>query len=233
MSAATPVVNLLIDGLPRQDRKRILERCETVDLIFGDVLCEQDAPIEHVYFPLRGFISLVALLGDGQNLEMGLVGNEGLLGVTLVLGVKQARLRAVVQGAGTALRMTAGQFKRQLRDSPALRGRLNRYLYVLLAQQSQTAGCNRFHQVEPRLARWLLMTHDRAHADEFLLTHQFLAEMIGVQRSAVTIAAGVMKKRNLIEYSRGKIVILSRSGLEAASCKCYEAEIADYAQQFA
>jgi CRP-like cAMP-binding protein len=234
MSADTPapVVNCLLDGLPRKDRQRMLERCETVDLVFGGTLYEQDQPVQYVYFPLCGFISLVAIVGGGQNLEMGLLGNEGMLGVTLVLGVKDAPLRAVVQGAGTALRMSAGQFRRQLKDSPALLGRLNRYLYVFMAQLSQTAGCNRFHQVEPRLARWLLMTHDRAHADEFLLTHKFLAEMIGVQRSAVTIAAGVLKKRKLIRYSRGKITILSRNGLEEASCKCYEAEVEDYARQF-
>jgi CRP-like cAMP-binding protein len=226
------VVNRLINGLPRKDRKRILERCETVDLVFGNILCEPNEPFQYVYFPLYGFISLVATLGNEQNFEMGLLGNEGMLGVTLALGVRAAPLRGVVQGAGTALRMTVGQFRRELRECPVLVERLDRYLYVMMAQLSQTAGCNRFHQVEPRLARWLLMTHDRAHADEFQLTQKFLAEMIGVRRSAVSIAAGVLKKGKLIRYSRGKITILSRKGLEAVSCTCYQAEIADYAQQF-
>ena len=222
-----------MDSLPRADSKQILKHCETVELVFGDILCEPDDVLRHVYFPLCGFISLVEIIGDEQRLEMGLIGNEGMLGVTMALGISAAPLRGVVQGAGTALRMSAKHFKHALRDSPALTRALNRYLYVLMAQLSQTAGCNRFHEVEPRLARWLLMTHDRAQKDEFHLTHQFLSDMIGVQRSAVTIAAGALKKKKLIAYSRGRISILHREGLEAAACSCYQSVIADYAKQFA
>lgn len=234
MWAATPVrvVNRLIEGLPRKERDRILERCEPVDLVFGANLCEPDQPYRHVYFPLSGFISLVAIVGSHQPLEMGLIGNEGMLGVTLVLGVNTVPLRGVVQGSGTALRMTAPQLRRESRDSMALLHALNRYLYVWMAHLSQTACCNRFHEVEARLARWLLMTQDRAHADHFHVTHQFLADMVGVQRSAVTIAAGALKKRQLIRYSRGDISILDRRGLEAASCECYHAVIEDYTQLF-
>lgn len=228
----TPVTNGLIAGLPRADRNRILGRCSTVDLAFGEILCDPDEVLRHVYFPLDGFISLVKIVGATQRLEMGLVGNEGMLGATLALGINTAPLRGVVQGSGTSLRMTAAQLRRELVDSPALARRLNRYLYVFLAQLSQTAGCNRFHEVESRLARWLLMTHDRAHKDNFELTHHFLADMIGVRRSAVTIAAGGLKKRKLITYSRGNITILSRRGLEAAACDCYDSVIADYAEQF-
>lgn len=227
------MINRLIDGLSQADSKRILKHCETVDLVFGDILCEPDEVLRHVYFPLCGFISLVKIVGDEQRLEMGLIGNEGMLGVTMALGISTAPLRGVVQGAGTSLRMSAKRFQRALRDSPALGRALDRYLYVLMAQLSQTAGCNRFHEVEPRLARWLLLTHDRAHKDEFLLTHQFLSDMIGVQRSAVTIAAGVLKKRKIIAYSRGRISILSREGLEAAACSCYQSVVADYDKQFA
>jgi hypothetical protein len=161
---------------------------------------------------------------------MRLVGNEGMLGVTLVLGVNTTPLRGVVQGSGSALRMSAGKFRRALAVSPVLLRKLNRYLYVLMAQLSQVAGCNRFHEVQSRLAYWLLMTHDRAHADHFHLTHQFLADMLGVQRSAVTIAAGALQRMQLISYTRGEINILSRSGLEGASCECYDAVIQDYAQ---
>ena len=228
VSSAVPIVNRLIGSLPRKEREQILQRCEPIDLVFGEILCEPDEPFEHVYFPLSGFISLVTPMGGHQPLEMGLIGNEGMLGVTLVLGVNTVPLRALVQGSGSALRLTAVQLKRVLRDSPSLLRTLNRYLYVLMAQLSQTAACTRFHEVEERLARWLLMTHDRAHADHFHLTHEFLADMLGVRRSGITIAAGDLQKRKLISYSRGDISILDRKGLEAASCECYNAVVDDY-----
>lgn len=228
-----PVVNLLIDGLPPAERNRLMAHCEQVDLVFGQILCEPQRPFSHVHFPLTGFISLVAPMVGHQPLEMGLIGNEGMLGATLVLGVKTVPLRAVVQGSGTALRMPTAAFARQLRDSPVLLRRLNRYLYVLMAQLAQTAACTRFHEVEARLARWLLMTHDRAHADHFHLTHKFLADMLGVRRSGVTIAAGDLQRRELIRYSRGTIRVLDRKGLEAASCECYAAVVEDYARLFA
>jgi CRP-like cAMP-binding protein len=235
VSTKTPaqVVNQLIEGLPRRERNRILDCCEPVDLVFGTVLCEPDRPYRHVYFPLSGFVSLVATVGGHQPLEMRLIGNEGMLGVTLVLGVNTTPLRGVVQGSGTALRMSTGKFRRELGGCPVLLRTLHRYLYVLMAQLSQVAGCNRFHEVQSRLAYWLLMTHDRAHADHFHLTHEFLADMLGVQRSAVTIAAGTLQKKKLISYTRGEIRVLSRSGLEAASCECYDAVIQDYAQLLA
>lgn len=235
MAAATSarVVNQLIGSLPRQERNRIVERCQKVDLVFGTVLCEPDQPIEHVYFPLSGFISLVMKLGGHQPLELALIGNEGVLGATLALGVRDAPVGAVVQGPGTALRMTAAQLRRELQESPGLLLTLNRYLYVSMTQLSQSAACGAFHEVEPRLARWLLMSHDRAHADHFHLTHEFLADMLGVRRSGITIAAGVLQRRKLIRYSRGEISVLDRKGLEAASCECYDAMIEDYAQLFA
>jgi CRP-like cAMP-binding protein len=229
IASPVPVTNRLIEALPRQDRNRILRCCEPVDIVFGTILCEPEEPYRHVYFPLTGFISLVAIVSGHQPLEMGLIGNEGLLGVTMVLGVNSVPLRGLVQGSGTALRMAAPRFRRELRDSPVLLRVLHHYLYVLMAQLSQTAACTHFHEVEARLARWLLMTHDRAHADHFHLTHEFLADMLGVRRSAVTIAAGGLQRKKLIHYTRGEISILDRRGLEAASCECYEAVIDDYA----
>lgn len=210
----------------------MLARGEPVDLSFGTILCEPDQRYRHVYFPLTGFISVVAKVGGHQPLEMGMIGNEGMLGVTLVLGIGVAPLRGVVQGSGSALRMTVAQLRRGLRDSPSLLRVLNRYLYVLMAQLSQTTICTRFHEVEARLARWLLMTHDRAHAGHFHLTHEFLADMLGVRRSAVTIAAGALRERKLISYVRGEIRVLSRQGLEAASCECYRAGVDDYTRVF-
>ena len=235
MSAAIPAqrFNRLIESLPRRECNRILERSEPVDLVVGAVLCEPEQPFRHIYFPLVGFISLVMRVGAHEPLEIGLIGSEGMLGATLALGIGTAPLRAVVQGAGSALRMSVAQFRRELHDSVSLPRTLNRYLYVLIAQSAQTNACTCFHQIETRLARWLLMIHDRAHADHFHLTHKFLADMLGVQRSAVTIAAGALQQRKLICYTRGEINILNRQGLEAASCECYSAVIDDYERMFA
>jgi CRP-like cAMP-binding protein len=222
------VVNRLLEGLPRTTRDRVLKHCEPVSVEFGATLCERGRRIRFVYFPLNGFISLVATVGDHPPFEIALIGNEGMLGGTLLLGIDYARLRGVVQGPGQALRMSAVRFRRELRSSPPLRAAISRYLYVILTQLSRTAACTRFHEVEARLARWLLMTHDRAHADRFHLTHQYLADMLGVRRSAVTIAAGALQRRKLIRYTRGEIDILDRAGLESATCDCYQAVIADY-----
>jgi CRP-like cAMP-binding protein len=230
---AAPVVNRLIDGLPHKLRNRILKRCEPVELKFGTILCEPDRRLRHVYFPLTGFISLVATVAGHPSLEMGLIGNEGMLGTTMILGVNSAHLQGIVQGSGTALRLSANQLQRELEQSLALRRTLKRYLFVMLAQLAQTAACTRFHEISARLARWLLLTHDRAHADHFHLTHQYLADMLGVQRSAVTIAAGSLQRRKLIRYSRGDIRILNRRGLEAESCECYQAVVDDYRRLFA
>jgi CRP-like cAMP-binding protein len=230
LETSSEVVNRLVAGLPRKERKRMLDHCETADLAFGEILSERDKPFSHVYFPLTGFVSLVATLSGHPPLEMGLIGNEGMLGATVILGVNAAPLRAVVQGAGTALRISTSDFRQDLAESPALQRTLNRYLYVMMAQLSQTAACNHFHEIEPRLARWLLMTHDRAHADHFHLTHEFLADMLGVRRSGITVAAGALQNKNLIGYTRGEISILDRAGLEAASCECYEAVNKNYSQ---
>ncbi len=232
LETSTDTVNHLIDGLPRKESKRLLSQCETVDLEFGAILYERDQLITHAYFPITSFISLVTTLSNHPALEMGLIGSEGMLGGTLVLGVNAAPLRAVVQGPGRALRISATVFKRILPECRALQRTLSRYVYVMMAQLSQTAACNHFHEIEPRLARWLLMTHDRAHADHFHLTHEFLADMLGVRRSGITVAAGALQSRNLIGYTRGEISILDRAGLEAASCECYEAVNKDYSQQF-
>jgi CRP-like cAMP-binding protein len=226
------LVNRLIRDLPRRERNRILKCCTPVELVVGTILCEPDQPFRHVYFPITGFISLVTTLGDHQPLEMGLIGNEGMLGVTVALGFNVAPMSAVVRGAGTALRMTATQLQLELRNSPRLLHLLNRYLYVLIKQFAQTSACTNFHEIEPRLAHWLLLAHDRAQADHFHLTHELLANMLGVRRSGITIAAGTLQKRKLIRYTRGEISIIDRKGLEAMSCKCYGAVIDDYERLF-
>ncbi|HEX9742599.1 MAG TPA: Crp/Fnr family transcriptional regulator [Nitrospiraceae bacterium] len=225
--------NRLIEALPRRERNSILGRCERVELVLGTILCEPGKRLKHAYFPLTGFISLVEKVDGHPPLEMGLIGDEGMLGATLALGINSVPQRGVVQGGGSALRMTTARLRHDLRNTPSLLRALNRYLYVILAQLSKSAACTRFHEVEARLARWLLMTHDRAHADHFHLTHRSLADMLGVQRSAVTIAAGALQRRKLIRYSRGQIRVVNRRGLEAASCECYRAVVEDYTELFA
>lgn len=232
-AAPLPVTNRLIDTLPPRQRAHLLRNCVPIHLHFGEVLATLDQRIRVVHFPLVGFISLVVEVDGHPPHEVGLIGNEGMLGATLLLGIDRVALRAVVQGAGSALRIEASQLRRDLHDLPALRSALGRYLFVTLTQLAQTTVCARFHETEPRLARWLLLVHDRAHADHFHLTHQYLAEMLGVQRSAVTIAAGALQRRRLIRYTRGEIRVLDRAGLEAASCECYRRSIDQRVQGFA
>ena len=207
--------------LPAAERRRLIALCEPVELIFGDILYEQGARIRHVFFPRHSFVSLISALDARSTLEVGLVGSEGMLGVSLLLGVDVAPLRALVQGAGTALRMDAANFTRELKRSPALRQALHSYLYVLMSQLAQMAACTRFHVVEARLARWLLMTRDRAHSDQFHLTQEFIAYMLGVRRVGITRAASTLRRRKLIRYSRGSMTILDGRVLESMSCECY------------
>lgn len=206
----------------------MLASCEHVELTFADVLSEPGDRIRHVYFPSEAFVSLAAPADGRGRLEVGLIGNEGMLGIPLILGIDISPLHALVRGSGTALRMDAASFSRELGRSPTLQRGLNRYLYALMAQFAQTVACTRFHTLDARLARWLLMTHDRAHSDEFHLTHEFLAEMLGVRRVGVTKAAGALQRKKLISYKRGYITIVDRGGLEALSCGCYRAMQATY-----
>jgi CRP-like cAMP-binding protein len=216
-----PVANNLLAALPRKNYRRLLAGLEPITLTFGEVLYEPGQPIRHIYFPNDSLVSLLTLVDGHLALEVGLVGREGMVGIPLVLGIGVSSVRALVQGSGTAMRMTSGSFRREFRQSPPLQRELHRYTHELMAQVTQTAACNRFHVVEARLARWLLMTRDRVRLDQFRLTQEFLAHMLGVRRVGVTKAAGALQQRDLISYSRGNISILDRKGLEAASCRCY------------
>jgi len=223
------VENHLIELLPRTDRRRLLALCEPVELQLAEVLCEPGALLRHVVFPIGGFVSLVALVDGSPGLEVGMVGREGMLGTQLALGVAAAPWRAVVQGEGTAWRIGAAAFRVELARSPALKRGLDRYIHVLMAQLATSAACLRFHQIGPRLARWLLMSQDRAHADRFRVTQEFLAYMLGVRRVGITAAAGALQREGLIEYHRGDLTVLDRPGLEGAACTCYSTDRQTYA----
>ena len=225
------VDNDLIQSLPRVDRKRLLAVCEPVDLSLSEVLCEPGQPTRHVYFPTGGYISLVTPLEGHSGLEVGMVGNEGMVGTELALGVALVPVRAVVQGPGSALRVEAAAFREELARSAPLQVKIARYLYVVMAQRATSAACLRFHEIGPRLARWLLMSQDRAHCESFHMTQEFLAYMLGVRRVGVTIAAGVLQRAGLIEYTRGALTVLDRPGLERAACSCYDSDLRAYARQ--
>ena len=216
-----PAQNHLIELLPDSDRQRLTARCEPVDLQLGDVLCEAGAPLAFAYFPVDGFISLLTRIEDHPSLEVGMVGREGMFGASVALGVQVSPLQALVQGGGQAWRLPAAVLVRELVRSPALRQTLQRYIYVVMAQMASSATCLRFHLIGPRLARWLLMSADRAHASHFQVTHEFLACMLGVRRVGVTVAAGELQRQGLITYHRGQVTVLDRTGLEGASCPCY------------
>jgi CRP-like cAMP-binding protein len=221
--------NHLIELLPRKERLRILAICEPVELVMAQVLSEVGMPTRYVYFPTNGFISLVTPINGKPILEVGMVGREGMLGTQLALGVRAAPLHALVQGSGMAWRIGAVAFSRELARSSALQRGLNRYVYVMMMQLASAASCLRFHQIGPRLARWLLMTQDRANSDRFHITHEFLAYMLGVRRVGVTTAASILQRGGFIEYRRGEIRVLNRRGLEAAACSCYAADREAYA----
>lgn len=216
------IANSLLAALPRKSYLRLLPGLVPIELGFGDVLYEPGKPIRDVYFPGQSLVSLLTLVEGHLALEVGLVGREGMVGVPLALGIDASPVRALVQGAGPAVRMNAVRFRREFSDSPPLQAALYRYVHTLMAQISQTAGCNRFHVVQARLARWLLMTRDRVRSGEFRMTHEFLSHMLGVRRVGVTEAASVLQGRQLIEYSRGNIRILDHRGLQKAACACYE-----------
>lgn len=217
------IPNSLLAALPRKSYLRLLPGLVPVELVFGDVLYEAGQPIRDVYFPSQSLVSLLTVVEGHLALEVGLVGREGMVGFPLALGVGVSPVRALVQGAGPALRMSAARFRKEFGMSQPLQRELYRYVHAMMAQISQTAACNRFHVVEARLARWLLMTRDRVCSTEFRMTQDFLSHMLGVRRVGVTEAASALQRQNLIEYSRGNIKILDNRGLEAASCSCYEA----------
>ncbi len=217
----TAAENHLFELLSHPARRQLLSVSELVPLVIKQVLCQSGGATRHVYFPVDGFISLVAPFDGKPRLEVGMAGREGMLGAEVALGVLISPLHALVQGPGMAHRIAVPAFRAELRKSLDLRRVMNRYIYVLMGQLSSSAACLRFHLIGQRLARWLLMSQDRAHSDEFHVTHEFLAYMLGVRRVGITAAAGVLQRSGLIEYQHGELKILDRAGLEHAACACY------------
>jgi CRP-like cAMP-binding protein len=216
-----PAVNRLLATLPTNEYKRLVPKLKTVSLALGEELYEPGSVIKYVYFPNDSIISLISELSVTSGLEVGMVGNEGMAGLAVFMGVGSSSTRALVQGAGTAMRMTSGAVRTEANRLGSLHHLLHRYSHSLLTQVSQSSACNRFHLVDSRLARWLLMTNDRLGLEEFPLTQEFLSNMLGVRREGVSRAAGALQEAKLIRYSRGMISLLNRRGLEAKSCKCY------------
>jgi len=221
-AAGGPIVNSLLAALPREDYRSLLGELEPVTLTSGEVLHEPGERIRHVYFPNDAQVSLLIVMADRKALEVGLVGREGMVGIALALRAEASAVRVQVQGSGSALRMNAASFREALGRSLPLQHELLRYAYAKLIQARQTAACNRFHQIEGRLACWLLMTRDRVRSDRFYLTHEVLATTLGIRRVGVTNAATTLQRRKLISYQRGNIRILDGKGLSAASCGCYD-----------
>jgi Crp-like helix-turn-helix domain len=220
-ATSAAATNRLLAALPRPDRLQMVARCEEVEHAASDVLFEPGSRLRHVHFPTTVLVSLATPIDGSTGLEVGLVGDEGMVETPLVLGIAITPLQALVQRAGASLRMGAVPFRHELQHRPALSRLLDRYLFVRMTQLAQSAGCTRYHLVEARLARWLLMTQDRARSNAMHITHEFLASMLGVRRVGVTKAAFALQKAGLIRYSRGDIVILDRPGLRAVACACY------------
>jgi CRP-like cAMP-binding protein len=228
-SRPPPIRNHLLAALPSEEYGRLLPHLESVPLPFMKVLCEGGETIRHVYFPDDGLISLLIVMGDETVREIGVIGNEGMLGAAVALGTKTTPTRALVQLPGSAMRMKVGALRGELGRGGALPNVLRRYSHMLFTQVAQSAACVSSHAVDERLSRWLLMTHDHAPGDGFEMKHEFLATMLGVTRSVVTRAAGRLQKEGMIRYVRGWVNVLDRGGLEATACECYGVVKAEYA----
>ncbi|MDP3251278.1 MAG: Crp/Fnr family transcriptional regulator [Hydrogenophaga sp.] len=219
-----PSENRLIQQLSTAVRKQFLDRCEPFELVLSAELSENNTVLSHAYFPREGYISLVIELNGHPSLEVGMVGREAMLGSELILGLAKTPWRALVQGAGMSWRIGAEALREASDALPELRDIVQRTLMVRLHQAALAAACERFHMIGPRLARWLLMSQDRAHSPSFHVTQEFMALMLGVRRVGVTQAAGEFQHGGLIEYHRGELTVLDRAGLEAEACSCYESD---------
>ncbi|MBD0333971.1 MAG: Crp/Fnr family transcriptional regulator [Cyanobacteria bacterium Co-bin13] len=222
--------NQLLAALPQEEYERLLPKMEKVDLEFHQTLLKPDHRIENVYFPLNSVVSLLNLMENGETAEVGIVGYEGIVGLPIFLDADSTTNLAIAQIPGKAMKMTAQDFKEEANRPGKLQSLLKRYTQALIMQVSQSAACNRFHSVEERFCRWILMNHDRAQKDDFVMTQEFASEMLGVRRPTVSIAASMLQKAGLIRYRRGNMTILDRKGLEEGCCECYQSVKKDFDQ---
>ena len=225
--------NRLLDCLPHAEFKRLFAGVEPVTLEFGEVLHEPGARIRHVYFPINAVVALLTTATGHKAVKVALVGNEGVVGIPLALGIDTSSSRALVQGTGVAIRMESALFRAEVLRSQPLQQALFQFKHALTGQIAQSAACKQFHSVQARLARYLLMTGDRARSIEFCLTQEFIADMLGVRRPSITIAGNSLRRRALIKTGRGRITILDQKRLGAASCECYQAIKGMYARAYA
>ncbi|MDQ1590552.1 MAG: hypothetical protein QOG71_1179 [Pyrinomonadaceae bacterium] len=220
--SSQPADNRLLAALPAEDYARLLPGLTPITFTLGEVVYESQGQMEHVYFPTTSHVSLLYTMIDGSTAEVGLVGNEGLVGIALFMGGDTTPNQAIVQGSGEALKMKAATMQAEFRRGGAFQLALLRYTQVLITQISQTAVCNRLHTTDQRLCRWMLMTHDRVRSDKLQMTHEFISNMLGIQREAVSLAASRLQEKGAISYKRGHIKIVNRKILEECSCECYE-----------
>ena len=216
------VENRILAALRQEEYERLLPKMEKIFLEYHKPLFEPDQRIEYVYFPNSGVVSLLNVMENGESAEVGLVGYEGIVGLPVFLDADSVSSLAIVQIEGEGMRMKTEDFREEATRQSPLHRLLLRYTQALLMQVSQSAACNRFHSVEERFCRWILMSHDRVRKDTFSMTQEFLSKMLGVRRPTISVVAGMLQKADLIRYSRGKITILDRKGLEAGSCECYK-----------
>ena len=220
-TAHNALQNHLLAALPTRDYERLIGELELIPMVLGDVLYESGSQQGHVYFPLNSIVSLLYVMEDGSSAEIAIVGNEGIIGVSLFMGGETTPSRAVVQSAGQALRLSGHILKLEFTRSIELQHLLLRYTQALLTQMAQTAVCNRHHTVDQQLCRWLLLSLDRLSSNELSMTQELIANMLGVRREGVTEAAGKLQSKGLIQYSRGRITVVNRPGLEQQACECY------------
>lgn len=218
--------------MSRKDLAALQRICVPHRIATGDILHVAGAALPYVYFPVSGFVSMLSVVRGSPAIEAGMVGREGMVGAELALGDGRASMQALVQGDGIAMRATAAAFRRELAAAPGLRRCIGRYLSVRMQQLAGIAPCLRFHVIEARLARWLLMSHDRSESSTFQVKQEFLAWMLGVRRVGVSAAAKSLHAQGLIRYSRGTLEVLDRAGLEAVACACYEADSVSYSNEF-
>lgn len=214
--------NHLINLLPKKDQELILSKAELVELPLSQIICVVDKPAENLYFPVDGFISITQSMDAHPPIEIGMIGREGVLGAEILLGSTTNIFGALVQGTGSAWKIQANDFLRNIKNIPELNTIINAYLRVRINQLGLSAACEHFHEIGPRLAKWLLMSQDRAHSPTFLMTHEFIALMLGVRRVGITTTAADFRRRGLIEYHRGEMKVLDRAALKAESCSCYQ-----------